>query len=80
MDFLSVMPMYYNAGNFKTMGMQLGGIDDKRLTIIGSLGSLANGGSRIIIGLLQDKIGFSKVYLGVLVLEFLVCTLITTIV
>ena len=74
------MPMIYMSGHFKTMGMTLGGIDDHTLTLIGSIGSLANGGSRIFMGPLQDRIGFSTVYLLILIIELLVCSLITTVV
>lgn len=50
MDFLTLAPGLYISGNFKVMGLQLGNIDDLTLTIIGSVGSIANGGSRVIMG------------------------------
>ena len=72
--------MLYMSGHYKTIGLELGKIDDYTLTVIGSIGSLANGGSRVIMGPLQDKVGFSRVYLVVLITELLVCSLSTTVV
>ena len=80
MDFLSIFPAFYMASVTKTMGMQKGGIDDEFLTWIGSIGSVANGLSRIIWGPIQDKTGFKAIYRVVLVIELLVCSLITFIV
>ena len=50
MNFLSLAPGLYLSGNFKVMALQSGRIDDFTLTIIGSIGGLANGGSRVIMG------------------------------
>ena len=80
MDLLSIFPLIYLPSVFKTMGMQLGGIDDKFLTLVGSIGSVANGLSRIVWGPLQDKIGFKTIYRIVLCTELLVCSLMVTIV
>ena len=62
------------------MGMELGGFDDLMLTTVGSFGSLANGLSRVILGSMQDKSGFSAIYRTILVLELFVCILTPTIV
>lgn len=72
--------MIYMASVFKTMGMKQGGIDDQFLTWIGSLGSLANGLSRVVWGPLQDRVGFRSIYKTVLVIELIVCSLLTTVV
>ena len=69
MDFLTMFPLYYLASVFKTMGMQLGHIDDVFLTWIGSLGALANGGSRIFWGPVYDKTGYRLIYMIVLAIE-----------
>ena len=50
MNFLSLAPGLYISGNFKVKALQSGRIDDFTLTIIGSIGGLANGGSRVIMG------------------------------
>ena len=42
------------------------------LTIVGSVGSLANGGSGVIMGPLQDKVGFKPMYSTILVVMFIV--------
>jgi len=42
-------------------------LDDNWLTLIGAVGGLANGGSRIIWGYLQDIYGFKKLYSLILV-------------
>ena len=80
MDFLSIFPLLYLASVFKTMGMQLGHYDDAFLTWIGSIGSLANGLSRVVWGPMQDKTGFRKIYQVVLGIELLVCSLLPLIV
>lgn len=47
-----MMAFLYLAGCYKTMVIDLGGnIDDSYLTIMGALGGLVNGSSRIIWGL-----------------------------
>ena len=56
MDFLTVMPMVFLSSEFKVMALQLGDYDDKYLTWIGSIGTIANGASRIIMGALSDKL------------------------
>jgi MFS family permease len=48
-------------------------MDDYTLTIIGSLGSIANGLSRIFWGPVQDKTSFLFVYRTILVIELIVC-------
>ena len=65
--------MMYMSGHYKTMGLELSGsLDDYTLTVIGCAGSLANGASRVIMGPLQDKVGFSKIYCIILIIEFVV--------
>lgn len=80
MDFLTIFPVLYLASVFKTMGMQMGGYDDHFLTWIGSIGSLANGLSRVVWGPIQDKIGFCTMYKIVIGIELLVCSLLPYIV
>ena len=80
MDFLTMFPLFYLSSVFKTMGMQIGDIDDYFLTWIGSIGSLANGLSRVVWGPIQDKVGFLPIYRTVLVMELLVCSLLPLIV
>ena len=71
MDFLSFMPLMQLASNFKTMGMQVGGYEDLFLTVVGSVGSVANGLSRVVWGPMQDKTGFRPLYLTVLITTLL---------
>ena len=53
MDVCSIFTFMYMSSVYKTMAFQLGGgIDDLTLTIIGALGGLVNGGSRIVWGFL----------------------------
>jgi MFS family permease len=59
------------------MGMEMGHFDDLTLTWIGSMGSIANGLSRIFWGPLQDLIGFKRIYAIVLSSELIVCVTIT---
>ena len=80
MDFLTIFPLFYMSSIYKVMGMQIGGYDDKLLTWIGSIGSLANGLSIIVWGPLQDKIGFRSIYQIVICMELLVCALMPVIV
>ncbi len=55
MDVCSIFTFMYMASVYKTMACQLGGnLDDLSLTVIGALGGLVNGGSRIFWGNLQD--------------------------
>jgi MFS transporter, OFA family, oxalate/formate antiporter len=50
MDMCSVFTFIYMASVYKTIGIQVGGLDDYTLTVIGSLGGLANGISRMVWG------------------------------
>ena len=68
-----MFPLYYLASVFKTMGMQIGHYDDVFLTLIGSLGALANGCSRICWGPVYDKTGYRMIYKIILGIELLVC-------
>jgi len=80
MDTLTMFPVFYMASVFKTMGMALGGYDDQYLTLIGSLGSVANGLSRIMWGTMQDKTGFVAIYKVIIVVELVVFSLLPYIV
>lgn len=73
MDFCSIFPLFLISQIWKTVGIQLGGLDDYTLTLIGSFGSIANGLSRIFWGPVQDKTCFLFVYRTVLALELAVC-------
>ena len=73
MDFCSIFPLYYMASVYKIMGMQIGDYDDKFLTIVASIGSIANGGGRIFWGYMSDKFGFRVNYSSVLILELIFC-------
>ena len=73
MDFCSVFPLFMLSSVWKTVGLHVGGIDDYTLTLIGSLGSVANGLSRVVWGPVQDATCFTFVYKTVLITEVLVC-------
>ncbi|CAD8092769.1 unnamed protein product [Paramecium sonneborni] len=60
------------ANCYKIFGQTLG-IDDAKLTILGSVQAVCNGGSRFGWAVLSDKIGFKKVYLIIAVIN-LICT------
>ena len=80
MDILTIFPVIYMASVFKTMGMSLGDYDDQFLTLVGSLGSIANGLSRIVWGSIQDSTGFVTIYRIVIAIELIVFSLIPFIV
>jgi MFS family permease len=42
-------------------------LEDHTLTLAGALGSVCNGGSRIVWASIQDKYGFKRVYLVLLI-------------
>ena len=46
--------------------------DDKYLTIAGAVGSVCNGSSRVIWASFQDKYGFKKVYLVLLIVQLII--------
>jgi Na+/melibiose symporter-like transporter len=46
-------------------------LKDKTLTIAGALGSVCNGCSRIMWASLQDKFGFKKVYLVLMLIQLI---------
>ena len=50
------------------------------MTLVGSLGSVANGLSRIAWGSMQDKTGFVTIYRIVIAIELIVCSLLPYIV
>jgi MFS family permease len=80
MDMCSIFTFLYLTNVYKTMGIKLGGLDDFSLTIIGALGGLANGSSRIVWGLLMDKYEFKTLYAIVLFVQMIVALSITTVV
>ena len=45
--------------------------------MIGALGGLVNGGSRIVWGVIQDKYGFKKIYTFILLSQLFVTATIT---
>jgi hypothetical protein len=55
----------YMAASYKTVALDK--IDDRILTLAGSVGSVCNGSSRIIWATAQDRFGFKKVYLYLMV-------------
>lgn len=55
-------------------------MDDQFITMIGALGSVCNGGSRILAGWLMDNYPFKRVYLALLLIQLVVCCTITTVV
>ena len=55
MVMCSVFSFLYLTNVYKAMGIKMGGLDDFTLTIIGALGGLANGSSRVVWGMLLDK-------------------------
>ena len=68
MLFFSTFYVMLMAGIFKVFGLSKG-IDDFTLTVAGSLGAIANGGSRIFWAALQDRIGFKKISLFICILQ-----------
>ncbi|CAD8089028.1 unnamed protein product [Paramecium sonneborni] len=60
------------ANCYKVFGQTLG-INDAKLTVLGSVQAICNGGSRFGWAVLFDKIGFKKVYLIIAVIN-LICT------
>jgi len=57
----SVIYGMFMANCYKLYGLSMG-MDDKSLTIIGSIGSAFNGCSRAFWAMLMDKIGYKKTY------------------
>lgn len=49
-------------------------LGDKALTVVGAIGSVFNGSSRILWATLQDKFGFKKVYLCLMLLQLVTCS------
>lgn len=70
MKFLGPFFGFYIASVYKTSNQD--NLDDSILTIVGSLGAICNGGSRIIWGTLQDKYGFKKVYSTIMATQFVI--------
>ena len=61
----------YMASVYKSVAQHENKISDKALTTAGAIGSVCNGSSRILWASLQDKIGFKKVYTGMLVVQLI---------
>lgn len=80
MDFCSIFPLYYMSSVFKIMGMQIGNYDDKFLTLVASIGSIANGFGRVGWGFTSDRFGFRSNYRIVLITELIFCILMPTVV
>jgi OFA family oxalate/formate antiporter-like MFS transporter len=66
----SVMYGMFMANCYKLYGLSMG-MDDKSLTIIGSIGSAFNGCSRAFWATLMDKIGYKKTYFFLIILNLL---------
>jgi len=58
----------FMANNYKIFGL-VKIEDDSFLTIVGSVGSVCNGGSRALWGILMDKFGFKKIFFLILVVQ-----------
>ena len=56
----------FTAGVYKSVALDF--LSDHVLTTAGALGSVCNGGSRIMWASLQDKFGFKRVYFVLMVL------------
>ncbi|CAI2366979.1 unnamed protein product [Moneuplotes crassus] len=68
--FASSLYPYYLASNFKSFGMQE--IDnDHFITIVGAIGAISNGASRLGWAVLSDYFGFKKVYLCLVILQII---------
>lgn len=66
------------ASVYKTMGIQLSDdMDDRFLTTVGAVGSIFNGGSRILAGQLMDKYSFKNIFYCILITQLLVCSTLT---
>ena len=68
------------ASIYKALGIQYGGIDDYTLTVIGAIGGLSNGFSRVMWGFLQDRVGFKPLYSFILIVQLVIALTITTVV
>ena len=53
---------YFMAGTYKTIS----DLPDSYLTLVGSVGSIFNGGTRVIWGATMDKTGFKKLYIFIM--------------
>jgi len=68
MIYMSVSNGYFMATNFKNYGIRKIS-NDQFLTLVGSLGSVFNGGGRFFWGFLSDKFNFKKIYLTILIIQ-----------
>ena len=68
MAYLSSSYGFFIATNFKTYGISKIS-DDAFLTLVGSMGSLFNGGGRFLWGLVSDKMEFKQVYMIILIIQ-----------
>ena len=55
----------FMASTYKTIS----DLDDEILTVAGAMGSIANGTSRFLWGCLQDRFGFIRVYIVVMIIQ-----------
>jgi len=70
MLFFGIFYGIYVASVYKTTSQKV--LSDRTLTLAGAIGSVCNGGSRIMWATLQDKFGFRKIYAFVMVLQLVV--------
>jgi len=69
MGFLLFFGIFYGiyvASVYKVSAQDV--LEDHTLTLAGALGSICNGGSRIMWATIQDKYGFKRVYLVLLLI------------
>ena len=59
----------YMASVYKVCAIDV--LDDMSLTIAGAIGSVCNGGSRIMWASLQDKFGFKTIYFILMAIQFI---------
>jgi len=81
MDFCSVFIFMYMASTYKVMALQLNDkLDDRFLTILGSIGAIFNGCSRTAAGILMDRYPFKNIYAVLLTTQLIVACTMTTVV
>lgn len=70
MYFFSCSSGLFFAANYKNIGIKAIN-DDSFLNIVGSIGALANGPGRFLWGILFDRFGFHKCFIGLSCCQFL---------
>merc|ERR1712086_1163423 len=68
--FFGIFNGLYVASVYKQIALH--DLDDGVLTIAGAIGSVCNGGSRIVWAALMDKVGFKKVYFALLCIQLVI--------